>query len=222
VNHSLGSAPTRGCGSTSSVRRCPRVTIINCTSVRPSLSFTSVERPSFKIPLPPFVRHKGEWFYVRSVASSAQPFTDRDLVSTDEWQHGGEASLKIEVENLLTVVKTSKQHGLSSARLVRTFMHSWIEPLMARQKPMYLYSRINDPNRHSSAPLVLTEIEARIRVVTMLSSVSFIDEDSPTPLYQDVMSTLVSFSLVCNPFPFWYHADSIRDRSPRVVSHAPP
>lgn len=202
MNHSLGSAPTRGCGSTSSVRRCPRVTIINCTSVRPSLSFTSVERPSFKIPLPPFVRHKGEWFYVRSVASSAQPFTDRDLVSTDEWQHGGEASLKIEVENLLTVVKTSKQHGLSSARLVRTFMHSWIEPLMARQKPMYLYSRI--------------------RVVTMLSSVSFIDEDSPTPLYQDVMSTLVSFSLVCNPFPFWYHADSIRDRSPRVVSHAPP
>lgn len=202
MNHSLGSAPTRGCGSTSSVRRCPRVTIINCTSVRPSLSFTSVERPSFKIPLPPFVRHKGEWFYVRSVASSAQPFTDRDLVSTDEWQHGGEVSLKIEVENLLTVVKTSKQHGLSSARLVRTFMHSWIEPLMARQKPMYLYSRI--------------------RVVTMLSSVSFIDEDSPTPLYQDVMSTLVSFSLVCNPFPFWYHADSIRDRSPRVVSHAPP
>lgn len=202
MNHSLGSAPTRGCGSTSSVRRCPRVTIINCTSVRPSLSFTSVERPSFKIPLPPFVRHKGEWFYVRSVASSAQPFTDRDLVSTDEWQHGGEVSLKIEVENLLTIVKTSKQHGLSSARLVRTFMHSWIEPLMARQKPMYLYSRI--------------------RVVTMLSSVSFIDEDSPTPLYQDVMSTLVSFSLVCNPFPFWYHADSIRDRSPRVVSHAPP
>jgi hypothetical protein len=69
---------------------------------------------------------------------------------------------------------------------------------------------------------VLTEIEARIRVVTMLSSVSFMDEDSPTPLSQDVMSTLVSFSLVCNPFPFWYHADSIRDRSPRVVSHAPP
>lgn len=69
---------------------------------------------------------------------------------------------------------------------------------MACQKSMYLYSGVNDPDRHSSSPLALMEIEARVRVVTMLSSVSFMDEDSPLPLSKDVMRTLLSsFFLVC-------------------------
>jgi hypothetical protein len=86
----------------------------------------------FKIPLPSSVQYEGEWFYARNVAGSAPPFIGREPVSTEEWQHGGEASLKIEVENLPMTVKTLKQRGLSGARLMRTFMHRRIQPLMAR------------------------------------------------------------------------------------------
>jgi hypothetical protein len=60
---------------------------------------------------------------VRNVAASAPLFTSCESVSSDEWQCSGEASLKIEVGNLLMAVSTLKQRGLSSARLVRTFMH---------------------------------------------------------------------------------------------------
>lgn len=62
----------------------------------------------FKIPLPSSVRHESEWFYVRNVAGSVLKFTGQEPVSTDEWQHSGEASLKIEVANQLTTVKTLK------------------------------------------------------------------------------------------------------------------
>jgi hypothetical protein len=47
---------------------------------------------------------------------------------------------------------------------------------------MHQYSGVDDPDRHSSKHLALTEIEARVKVVTALSSESFMDEDSPLPL----------------------------------------
>lgn len=63
---------------------------------------------------------------------------------------------------------------------------------------MHQYSRVNDLDLHSFVPLMLTEIEARVRVITMLSSRFFMDEDSPLPLSKDVMRTLLSsFFLVC-------------------------
>jgi hypothetical protein len=77
----------------------------------------------FKIPLPSSVQYEGEWFYVRNLVMSTSSFTDRELVSSNDWQHDGEVSLKTEIGNLLTVVKTSKQQGLSGVWLVRTFMH---------------------------------------------------------------------------------------------------
>lgn len=40
--------------------------------------------------------------------------------------------------------------------------------------------------------LASIEIEARVKVVTTLSSGSFIDGDSPLPLFKDVVSTVVS------------------------------
>lgn len=66
---------------------------------------------------------------------------------------------------------------------------------------MHQYSGVDNPDRHSSVPLALMEIEARVRVITTLSSGSFMDEDSPLPLSRDVVSTLVSFfPLVRRPF----------------------
>lgn len=58
---------------------------------------------------------------------------------------------------------------------------------------MHQYSGVDNPDRHSSVPLALMEIEARVRVITTLSSGSFMDKDSPLPLSRDVVSTLVSF-----------------------------
>lgn len=58
---------------------------------------------------------------------------------------------------------------------------------------MYRYSGINDPNRHSYEPLVLSEIEAQVKVVSALSLGSFMDEDFPHPLSRSVTSDLVSF-----------------------------
>lgn len=46
---------------------------------------------------------------------------------------------------------------------------------------MHQYSGVNDLDRHSFVPLVLIEIEARVRVITTLSSRFFMDEDSPFP-----------------------------------------
>jgi hypothetical protein len=63
---------------------------------------------------------------------------------------------------------------------------------MAYQRLMHQYSGVNDPDRHSSVPLTLTEIKPRVKVVMALSSRSFMNEDSPLPLSKDVMSTLVS------------------------------
>jgi hypothetical protein len=63
---------------------------------------------------------------------------------------------------------------------------------------MHQYSGVNDLDLHSFVPLALTEIEARVRVITMLPSRFFMDEDSPLPLSKDVMRTLLSsFFLVC-------------------------
>jgi hypothetical protein len=53
---------------------------------------------------------------------------------------------------------------------------------MACQKLMHQYSDINDPDRHSFTPLALSEIEPRVKVVTALSSGSFMDEDFPHSL----------------------------------------
>jgi hypothetical protein len=135
----------------------------------------------FKIPLPSSVQFKGEWFYVRNVATSVSLFTDRESMSSNEWQRDREACLKAEVGNLLTAVKTLKQWGLSGTRLVRTFMHRWIQPLMSCRKPRHQYSGVNDSDRYSFMSLALSEIEARVRVVKTLSLESFMDEDLPLP-----------------------------------------
>jgi hypothetical protein len=84
---------------------------------------------------------------------------------------------------------------------------------MARQKPIYEYSGVLDPDRHSTDPLALSKIEARVRVVIALSSGFFMEEDSPLPLSKDVSSSLVSsLSLVFfRPFfllydeRVWFH-----------------
>lgn len=91
---------------------------------------------------------------------------------------------------------------------------------------MHQYSRVNDPDRNSPTPLALLEIEAWVRVVTMLSSRSFMHEDLPPPLSKDVVSTLVSFFfLVClspySPFPFPSNARFIGDLALSVVPPAP-
>lgn len=51
---------------------------------------------------------------------------------------------------------------------------------------MNQYSGVDDPDRHSPVPLALSKIEARVRVVTTLSSANL-----PPPLSKDVASTLV-------------------------------
>jgi hypothetical protein len=66
----------------------------------------------FKIPLPTSVRFKGEWFYVKNLASIALCFTCRESVSTDDWNRGAKLGLKGEVQPLLVVLKTLKDQGL--------------------------------------------------------------------------------------------------------------
>jgi hypothetical protein len=69
---------------------------------------------------------------------------------------------------------------------------------MVCQRSMHQYSRVDDHDHHSPARLALSKIEARVKVVTALSSGSFMDEDLLPPVSKDVVSTLVSpFSLVC-------------------------
>lgn len=110
-----------------------------------------------------------------------------------ECHHGAKANLKGEVENLLVSIQMLTQQGLTCARLVRSFMHCRVQPLKACQWPMHQYSSVDEPDHHSSMSLALTEIEARVKIVTALSSGSFMDEDSPLLLFKDVVSTLVSF-----------------------------
>lgn len=47
---------------------------------------------------------------------------------------------------------------------------------------MHKYSGINDPDDHSFESLALSEIEARVKVVTTLSLGFLMDEDFPYPL----------------------------------------
>lgn len=114
-------------------------------------------------------------------------------MSMKECHHGAKANLKGEVENLLVSIEMLTQRGLTGTWLVRTFMHHRVQSLKSCQWPMHQYSSVDEPDHHSSMPLALTEIEARVKVVTALSSRSFMDEDSPLLLFKDVMSTLVSF-----------------------------
>lgn len=100
-------------------------------------------------------------------------------MSTDDLNHGVEPGLKGEVEPLLAVLKALKEQGLTDTRLVHVFMHHRIQPLMARGRLMFKYSGLNDPNCHSIEPLTLSEIKARVKVITPLSSWFFIDEDFP-------------------------------------------
>jgi hypothetical protein len=85
------------------------------------------------------------------------------------------------VEHPLKVVDTLKQQGLTSARLVCTFMHHRVHPLMASQRPMYKqYSGFMTLTAIPLKPLALTEIEARVKAITTLSSRFFMVEDSPS------------------------------------------
>jgi hypothetical protein len=62
----------------------------------------------------------------------------------DKWYYGAEARFKSKVEHLLKAVATLKQQGLTSVRLVRTFMQHRVQPLMAHQNSLYKYSGVND------------------------------------------------------------------------------
>lgn len=86
------------------------------------------------------------------------------------------------MDRLLAAVGMLKQRGLSSAQMVRVFMHRMIQPLMAHQKLMHQYSGVNDPDHNSFKPLASSEIEARVRVIMTLPSSSFMDEDLSHPL----------------------------------------
>lgn len=91
---------------------------------------------------------------------------------------------------------------------------------------MHQYSEVNNPNLHSPALLALSEIKARVRVITTLSSRSFMDEDLPPPLSKDVVSTLVSlFFLVCRSpsslLPFSSNAHFAGDQTLGAVPPAP-
>lgn len=86
----------------------------------------------FKIPLSTSMWYEGECFFVKNVAGSASLFTGWESISTEEWHHGAEVNLKSEVDHLLMMILTSKQRGLTIVRLVRTFMHRRIRPLIAR------------------------------------------------------------------------------------------
>jgi hypothetical protein len=71
---------------------------------------------------------------------------------------------------------------------------------------MYKYSCVNDPNCHSSEQHQLFEIEARVKVVTALSSRFFKDEDFPNPLSRGISGGLVTFlsiPLVFLCFLYW-------------------
>jgi hypothetical protein len=46
-----------------------------------------------------------------------------------------------------------------------------------------MYSGINDLDRHSTGPLSLSEIEAKVKVITALPSGFFMDEDFPHTLF---------------------------------------
>jgi hypothetical protein len=113
---------------------------------------------------------EGEWFYIKNHVDSAPCFTDQEPVLMDDRNRGAEPSLKGEVEPLLMTLETLKEQGLTCARLVYVVMHCRIQPLMDHWRPMYKYSGVNDPDRHSSEPLALSNIEARVKVVTALSS----------------------------------------------------
>jgi hypothetical protein len=114
----------------------------------------------FKIPLSSSMRYEGEWSFVKNVARSASLFTGCESVSTEEWHHGAEANLKSEVEHPLTMILTSKQQGLTIVRLVRTFMHRWIQPLIALSafrdwgvpKPMSECRRVPQPRWVDARP----------------------------------------------------------------------
>ena len=49
--------------------------------------------------------------------------------------------------------------------------------MMACQRSMLKYYGVNDLNRHSTEPLALCKIEARVKVTTSLPSGSFMHED---------------------------------------------
>lgn len=102
-------------------------------------------------------------------------------MSTDDSNRGEEPGLKGEVEPLLAALKALKEQGLIDTRLVHVFMHRRIQPLMARGRPMFKYSGLNDSDCHSIEPLALSEIEARVKVITALPSWFFMDEDFPHP-----------------------------------------
>lgn len=66
---------------------------------------------------------------------------------------------------------------------------------------MHKYSSVNNPDRHSFEPLTMSKIEARVKVITALSSRFFMDEDFPYSLSQGVPGDLVSLPLLFFFFP---------------------
>jgi hypothetical protein len=75
--------------------------------------------------------------------------------------------------------------------------------MMACQRSMLKYYGVNDLNRHPTEPLALSEIEARVKVITVLALGFSMDEDFSHPFSRGVPSGLVSPS--CHSFVFSFH-----------------
>lgn len=65
-----------------------------------------------------------------------------------------------------------------------------------------MYSSVNDPDHDSIEPLTLSEIEARVKVISALPLGPFMDEDLLDPLSRGVL--VIWQALLSVPLPFHF------------------
>jgi hypothetical protein len=145
--------------------------------VRPDVPYFNLQTPENN----PGWRTK--WFYAKDKSSAGKNFGLEEFRATTalrprvSWRHElSEEEMKITeplMEKIQQLRATPKKE-LSGVQLIQTFIERRVQPLAARDYPMWEYTDRRDPTRISCDELREAEIDDSVRAVTNIKKKAFV------------------------------------------------
>jgi hypothetical protein len=107
-----------------------------------------------------------EWFYVANPPLPLPKYSGHFARKIDEWEWAtGKEEKKAWNRQMLPLLKELKVAGLTGVKVLWTFFERRVQPLKAREHPLYRYTGDDDPTRMKPERLTPLEIRSRVWAV---------------------------------------------------------
>ncbi|OEL38768.1 hypothetical protein BAE44_0000213 [Dichanthelium oligosanthes] len=107
-----------------------------------------------------------ECFYVANPPLPLPKFSGRFAQKSNEWEWATDKDeRKTWTGPMLALLRELKASGLTGVRVLWTFFERRVQPLAARERPLFRYTGADDPMRTSPEPLTLGEVRSRVGAV---------------------------------------------------------